>query len=307
MVELVALLEAAQDLGALLPARLLDQHLLKTAIQGRILLHRAAVVLRRGGADAAQIAPGQHRFEDAARIGAGAVAAHDRVQFIDEQDHAGAAFGGLTGGHLHQHAAQPFLELAAELGAGDQGPQVEGDQPLTLERIGHLTGHDSLGQQFGNRRFAHAGLPDQHRIVLAPARQHLDQAADCGVAADHRSELAGAGGGGEIAAVGLEGAGFPLQAQAALALAWLRTGPRARGLGAGPRTGQGNACRGADKRTSRGTHQGSPIRAASRRRPARLGGINPVIGRPATPVQARPAIGATPRLRRAWWHGLLGK
>ena len=157
------------------------------------------------------------------------------MQFIDEQDHAGAAFGGLTGGHLHQHAAQPFLELAAELGAGDQGPQVEGDQPLALEGIGHLAGHDPLGQQFGNGRFAHAGLTDQHGVVLAAARQHLDQAADFGVAADHRIELAGAGGGGEIAAVGLQGARFPLQAQAALALARLRTRPR--GLGAGPGPG----------------------------------------------------------------------
>ena len=212
MVELVALLEAAQDLNTHLPARLLDQHLLEAAVQGRILLHRAAVVLSGGGANTPQIAPGQHRFEDAARIGAGTVAADHRVQLIDEQDHAGAAGGGLTGGHLHQHAAQPFLELAAELGAGDQGPEIEGDQPLALERIGHLASHDPLGQQFGNRRFADARLANQDGVVLAAARQHLDQAPDFGVAADHRIELAGAGGSGEIAAVGLQGARFPLQA-----------------------------------------------------------------------------------------------
>ena len=84
MVQLVALLEAAQDLQAGVGIGLADQHLLEAALQGRILLDRAAVVLGGGGADAAQIAAGQGRLEDAGGIGAGALAgAHWMVSVTD--------------------------------------------------------------------------------------------------------------------------------------------------------------------------------------------------------------------------------
>ena len=43
-----------------------------------------------------------------------------------------------------------------------------------------------------DRRLADAGLADQHRVVLGAPRQHLDDAADLLVAADHRIELSGA-------------------------------------------------------------------------------------------------------------------
>jgi hypothetical protein len=48
------------------------------------------------------------------------------------------------------------------------------------------------------------GLADQHRVVLGPALQHLDGAADLVVAADHRVELAGAGALGQVEGVLLQ-------------------------------------------------------------------------------------------------------
>ena len=33
---------------------------------------------------------------------------------------------------------EPLLELAAVLGAGDQGAHVQGQEPLALERLGHV-------------------------------------------------------------------------------------------------------------------------------------------------------------------------
>ena len=207
VVDLVALLEAAQDLQAGVAVGLADLHLLEAALKGRILLDRAAVVLGGGGADAAQIAPGQHGLEQAGRIGTGALAPHHRVQFIDEQHHATAAIPGrrLPIPHLGQHLPQALLELPPKLGAGDQGPQVEGHEPQAPQGIRHIAGHDSLGEGFHHSGLAHAGFTHQHGIVLAAARQHLDQAADLGVASDHRIEFAGAGGGGEVAAVAIEG------------------------------------------------------------------------------------------------------
>ena len=61
---------------------------------------------------------------------------------------------------------------------------------LALERLGHFAVDDALRQAFDDRGLAHAGLADQHRIVLGAPLQDLDHAADLVVAADHRIELA---------------------------------------------------------------------------------------------------------------------
>ena len=57
---------------------------------------------------------------------------------------------------------------------------------------------------FGDRGLADAGLADQHRIVLGPAGEHLDGAADFLVAADDRVELALARRLGEVARIFLQ-------------------------------------------------------------------------------------------------------
>jgi len=58
---------------------------------------------------------------------------------------------------------------------------------------------DAQRQPFGDRGLAHARLADQHRVVLGPARQDLDGAANFLVAADHGVELAGLGRLGQVA------------------------------------------------------------------------------------------------------------
>ena len=108
------------------------------------------------------------------------------------------------GGDLGQHRLQPLLELAAELGAGDQRAEVERQQALVLQAVGHVAIDDAQRQAFDDRGLADAGLADQHRIVLGAARQHLDGAADFLVAADHRIELALARRLGQVARVFLE-------------------------------------------------------------------------------------------------------
>ena len=220
VVQFVALLEAAQDFHAGFQVGLADRHLLEAAFQGRILFDAAAVMLWGGGAYTAQLAAGQGRLEDAAGIGIGALLAHHRVQLIDEQDHAarpriapricirvGPRIG-LGVAHLFEHLPQPFFELAAKLGAGNQSPQVEGHQLLTPQGVGHIAGHDALGQQLGHGGLAHARFADQHGIVLAAPRQHLHQPPDFGVATDNRIEFAGPGRGGEVAAIALKSRGF---------------------------------------------------------------------------------------------------
>ncbi len=50
--------------------------------------------------------------------------------------------------------------------------------------------HDAAREPFGDRGLANAGVADEQRIVLLPTTKHLDGAADLGVAADQRIDLA---------------------------------------------------------------------------------------------------------------------
>ncbi|KAG0946421.1 hypothetical protein G6F31_014327 [Rhizopus arrhizus] len=99
---------------------------------------------------------------------------------------------------LFQHGLQAFFEFAAELGAGQQRGQVERQHALAAQALGHLVIDDALGQAFDNGSLAYAGFADQHRVVLGPALQHLDGAADFLVTADHRIQLAALGARGQV-------------------------------------------------------------------------------------------------------------
>ena len=66
----------------------LDQHRLEAPLQGGVLLDVLAVLVERGGADAAQLAAGQGRLDQVAGRDRplGRPGADDRVQLVDEQD-----------------------------------------------------------------------------------------------------------------------------------------------------------------------------------------------------------------------------
>src|SRR5690606_3536695 len=198
----VALLQAAQDGDGVLDAGLAHEHLLEAALEGGVLLDVLAVLVESGGADAVQLAAGQGRLEHVAGVhGALGLAGADHgVQLVDEQDDLA-----LVPGQVVEHGLEALLELAAELGAGDQRAHVQRQQALALELLGHLAVDDALGQALDDRGLADAGLADQHRVVLGAPLQHLDGAADLLVAADHRVELAGFGAGGQVDGVLLQG------------------------------------------------------------------------------------------------------
>ncbi len=61
---------------------------------------------------------------------------------------------------------------------------------LSRKQFRHVAAGDLLRQAFDDRGFADAGFAEQHRIILRPAAEHLDDALDFVVAADHRIELA---------------------------------------------------------------------------------------------------------------------
>ena len=149
------------------------------------------------------------------------------MQFVDEQHNTR-----ISTAHLIENRAKAFLKLPSKFGARNQSPQIQRHKPQVLKGVGHLARDDALGQQLGNGGLANAGSTNQHGVVLAATRQHLDQIADFGIASDHRIEIASFRLRCQIPAVGLQRCWFPRQLRF-----WDRWG---QGLGARAR---GEGCR----------------------------------------------------------------
>ena len=118
------------------------------------------------------------------------------MQLVDEENDLAFGFGDFL-----QQGLQAVFEFAAVFRAGHQGRQVERNDALRLQNFGHVAGDDSLREPFDDGRLAHAGLANQHGIVLGAARQNLHHAANFFVAANHRIELSAARQFGEIARI----------------------------------------------------------------------------------------------------------
>ena len=202
VVQLVALFQATQDRDGIHDIGLIDEHRLKPARQCGVFFDVLSIFVERRGADAVQLATRQRRFQKIASIHRtlGFARADDGVQFVDEQDDAASLRLDLL-----QHGFQPLLELPAILRASHQRAHVERQELLVLQALGHVAFDDALGQAFGNRRLADAGLTNQYGIVLGPARQHLDCAADLLVAADHRIDFSLGSSFRQIAGIALQG------------------------------------------------------------------------------------------------------
>ncbi len=202
VVDLVALLQAAQDGDGVLHARLVHDHRLETAFQGGVLFDVLAVLVERGRADGAQFAARELGLEQVGRVHGTLrrARADDGVEFVDEQDDLPLARRDLLEKRL-----EPVLELAAELRPGDHRPEVHGDDPLALERFGHVARDDPAREPLDDGRLADAGIADEHGVVLRAAAEHLHEAADLVVAADDGVDLALAGLFGEVLAVFLQG------------------------------------------------------------------------------------------------------
>ena len=71
-------------------------------------------------------------------------------------------------------ALDPLLKLAAELGAGHQGGEVQPVELFALEAGGHLAPGNALGNALGDGGLAHAGFADEAGVVLLAAGQDLD-------------------------------------------------------------------------------------------------------------------------------------
>ena len=105
------------------------------------------------------------------------------------------------GGDLLQDGLQAVLELAPVLRAGDEGADIEADDPLVLEVLRHVAVDDPLGEPLHDRRLADARFPDQDGIVLRPPGEDLHDPPDLLIPADDGIEGAVPGQFVEIAGV----------------------------------------------------------------------------------------------------------
>ena len=203
VVLLVVGLEAHHDLDGVGQGGFVDVDLLEAADQRPILLEVVAVLLVGRGAYAAQGSAGQGGLQQVRgvhRSAAGRTRADDRMDLVDEQDRP------LRRLEFGQHLLEPFLEVAAIARAGEERSHVQGEDARLSKDLRHVPADDVACQALGDRRLAHARIPDIERVVLRAAAEDLDGALDLVLAADQGIDLAGLRLGVQVDAVGCQGA-----------------------------------------------------------------------------------------------------
>ena len=198
MVLLVPFTQTAQYRYGVFHGRLINDYRLEPTLKRRIFLDMLPKLIQRCCANAVQFATRQHRLEQIARIhGAFSLArAHNRMQFVDEQNNEALAIG-----YFFQNGLKTFFKFTPIFGTGNQGAHIQRHDLFVFQAFGNIASHDPHRQSFSDGCFANTGFADQDRIVLGAARQNLNHSADLFVAADDRVELALFRHFGEVAAV----------------------------------------------------------------------------------------------------------
>ena len=201
MVRLILRAQTLQDLDGLVDARRVHLDGLETAFQCGVLFDVLAVLVEGRRADALQFATAERGLDDVARVhrALGGTRTHDGVQFVDEEDDVARA------ADFVHHGLDAFLELAAVFRTGDHQREVERDDLLVTQQLGHVAGRDFLRQAFGDGGLADTGLAEQHGVVLRAAAEHLNDALDFVAAADDGVEFAFLGQFGEVPAKRAQG------------------------------------------------------------------------------------------------------
>jgi hypothetical protein len=187
VVDLVTLLQAAQDTDRVLDAGLGGEDRLESTLEGRVGFDMLAILVQRRCANDTQLAASEEWLEHVAGIdrALGGARTDYGVQFVDEDDVLALGLGDLL-----QQGLEPFLELAPVLRSGHHGGNVDLDDLLVAQRLRHITIHHALRQTLDDRRLADTRLADQYRVVLCAPRQHLNDATDLLVTPDYRVQLA---------------------------------------------------------------------------------------------------------------------
>ena len=196
MERLVPLLDAPEDLDGLELRRTRYLDSLESPLEAPVALDVLAVLGGGGGADALDLPPGERRLQDIGGVERplGGARPHQRVELVYKDDDVRVL------GELLHDGLEALFELTPVLGAGHDEGDVEGKDALVGEEQRHVAVDDLVREPFDDRGLAHAGLADEHRVVLGSPAQHLDRALELAVPADQRVELPSTRGLGQVAA-----------------------------------------------------------------------------------------------------------
>ena len=163
MKHLISFLQTTQYGNRILYRRLLHHNRLEPSFQRRVLLDILSVFIQGGGTDTVQFSSGEHRLEHVARVQCSVrlPCPYDGMQLIDEQyDLAVAVL------HILKDCLQPLFEFPSVFRSRDEGSHVQGKNFLILQPLGHVTLYYTLCKTLYHRSLSHAGLADEHRIIL---------------------------------------------------------------------------------------------------------------------------------------------
>ena len=186
VVLLILWTECAHHLDGRFLVWLFDEDGLEAAFEGCVLLDVLAVFRFRRRSDGLEFAARQCGLHHVACVDGSFCGprADDRVQLVDEEDHLAVRLSNLV-----HHAFEPFLELAAELAAGDHAPDVEREHPAAFQLVRRSAVHDLLRQPLDDGSLADSRAPNQNRVVLRPPNQRLHHALNLIVPSNHGVEL----------------------------------------------------------------------------------------------------------------------
>ena len=138
-----------------------------------------------GGPDELQLAPGQHRFQDAGRINGslGSSCPHDGVELVHKQNRAAIPDQFL------QQIFKALFKIAPVLGACHQAGHIQCQQPPPLQHPGHIFVGNALGQPLCQRSLPHAGLSHEAGVIFLAAAQDLHHPVQLFFPAEHRVQL----------------------------------------------------------------------------------------------------------------------
>ena len=87
--------------------------------------------------------------------------------------------------HFVDNGFEAFFEFALVFCPGYQCPHVKTVNVFFTKVFGYVTVDDTVGEPFYDRRFTDAWLTDQDGVILAAAREDVQDAANFLIAADH--------------------------------------------------------------------------------------------------------------------------
>ena len=170
----------------ILHRRLRSINLLKAPFQGGVLLDVLTVFIQGGGPDTPEFPPCQGRLEEIRGVGGPfrGSGSHQGVEFVNKKDDLS-----LRALNFMDHRLEAIFKFPPEFGARHQGPQIQGEEPFSLEPVRDIACHDAPGQPFGNGGLPHPGLADKDRVVFGSAGEDLHDPADFLVPANHGIQL----------------------------------------------------------------------------------------------------------------------